>query len=84
MLKEVSDLEWFSKSMNIPDEVSIELCDANREEVVGKMSSFLLEKGLTWTSLKKGLTESNERVAMEQVCRLETIIFEGSTSRQQV
>ena len=84
MLKEVSDLEWFSKSMNVPDEVSIELCDGNREEVVGKMSSFLLEKGLTWTSLKKGLTESNERVAMEQVCHLETIIFEGITSRQQV
>ena len=84
MLKEVSDLQWFSKSMNIPAEVSIELCDGDREEVVGKMSSFLLEKGLTWTSLKRGLTESNEIIAVERVCHLETIVFEGITSRQQV
>ena len=60
VLKEVSDLERFSKAMNIPDEVCTELCDGDEEEVVGKMSSFLLEKGLTWSCLRSGLTENNE------------------------
>ena len=82
VLKEVSDLERFSKAMNIPDEVCTGLCDGDEEEVVGKMSSFLLEKGLTWSSLKRGLIENNEMIALERVCLLENVVFEGITSRQ--
>ena len=82
VLKEVSDLERFLKAMNIPDEVCTELCDGDEEEVVGKMSSFLLEKGLTWSSLKRGLIENNEMIALERVCLLENVVFEGITSRQ--
>ena len=82
VLKEVSDLERFSKAMNIPNEVCTKLCDDDEEEVVGKMSSFLLEKGLMWSSLKRGLIENNEMIALERVCLFENVVFEGITSRQ--
>ena len=77
VLKEVSDLQSVTKQMGIPEDISSELWEGDREEVVGKVSSFLLEKGLTWKDLKEAVIKSKELLAVELVTLMEQYICEG-------
>ena len=74
VLEEVSDLQSVTKQMGIPEDISSELWE---EEVVGKVSSFLLEKGLTWKDLKEAVIKSKELLAVELVTLMEQYICEG-------
>ena len=77
VLKEVSDLQSVAKEMEVPEDISSELWEGDREEVVGKVSSFFLEKGLTWKDLKEAVIKSKELLAVELVTLMEQYICEG-------
>ena len=77
VLKEVSDLQSVAKEMEVPEDISSELWEGGREEVVGKVSSFLLEKGLTWKDLKEAVIKRKELLAVELVTLMEQYICEG-------
>ena len=44
---------------------------------MGKVSSFFLEKGLTWKDLREAVIKSKEPLAVELVTLMEQYICEG-------
>ena len=77
VLKEVSDLRSVAKEMTVPEDISSDLWEGDREEVVGKVSSFFLAKGLTWKNLREAVIKSKELLAVELVTLMEQYICEG-------
>ena len=77
VFKEVSDLDRVSGALGMP----VKAMPGDREERVGKMSNFFLEKKLTWKHLKYMLSRCNEMPSVEVAHLMQHYVRESKLNK---
>ena len=79
VLSEVKDLNAVAEAMDMPDELSRDIFtdSAEREETVGKVSTFWLQGSPSWRQLRGILQTCDEHKALELNSTMELYNHEG-------
>ena len=64
VLSKVKDLKHFTKTVHMPEDMSMEIFNSQAAEVVGKVSSFYLETKPSWNHLEEILIKCGEMEAV--------------------
>ena len=65
VLSKVKDLKHFTKTVHIPEDLSMKIFNSEATEIVGKVSSFCLETKPSWNHLEEILIKCDEMEAVD-------------------
>ena len=64
VLSKVRDLKHFTKKVYMPEDLSREIFNSQAKDIVGKVSSFCLERKPSWNYLEEILIKCDEMEAV--------------------
>ena len=79
VLREVKELSCVAGAMGMPEELSHDIFSsrAEREEVIGRVSEFWIQKNPSWLQLREILISCNEQTALDINNIMESYNHEG-------
>ena len=60
VLKEVKDFMIIANAMKMPQELAVEILSGEKEEIIGRLSSFWVDTQQPWKRLKHILTQCGD------------------------
>ena len=79
VVRELKELSRVAGAMGMPEELSHDIFSsrAEREEVIGRVSEFWLQKNPSWLQLRGILISCNEQSALDIINIMEAYTHEG-------
>ena len=79
VLKEVRDFMRCAEAMMMPEDLTVEVLNGEREEIVEKLSSFWLDTGQSWNTLEHVLTQCQELASADLAHMMEHYNRKGNS-----